>query len=221
MGSFWQRKYSDAEVVQAFRSAESDCRGENKRICKFWYNKCRDVFGKGTSNYGNLPEYHKDDLFQESLIILWSKIDNDQIFVKEGSVYYNGKNGVNEVYDLSGYFMRIVKNKFLELLRSNTLVLELDEGVIKDVEKSKMDIYYDEDPDTEKMNIITSCIMKMPRSCQDILTAIYFEHKSLMQVFEERAQNESYMGLKSRKSKCISRLRASVNESIERRRWQR
>lgn len=202
-----RKSYTDVQVVEAYQARD-------KRIQQFWYDKCRDQFGKGTSNYGGLTEYDRDDLFQDSFIILWEKMECRQIYVADGAVHVKSKKGDGAVPDLLGYFMRIVKNKYLEMFHSGKYVLPINEVVTPGNQDYFGELYWDEDTDVEKDRIVSQCLLSLPKSCLEILTKFYYEKKSLEQILAERSENTSYDGLKSRKSKCMTNLKKRIVESF-------
>ncbi len=202
-----RKSYTDVQVVEAYQARD-------KRIQQFWYDKCRDQFGKGTSNYGGLTEYDRDDLFQDSFIILWEKMECRQIYIADGVVHVKSKKGDSTVPDLLGYFMRIVKNKYLEMFHSGKYVLPINEVVTPANQDYFGELYWDEDTDVEKDRIVSQCLLSLPKSCLEILTKFYYEKKSLEQILAERSENTSYDGLKSRKSKCMTNLKKRITESF-------
>ncbi len=204
---FRQNVFSDIDIVCAYQVTD-------KRIQQFWYDKCKDQFGKGTSNYLYLTDYDKDDLFENSFIILWEKMETRQIYVADGNVHVISKKGDNILPDLIGYFMRIVKNKYLEMLRSGKFAVSINE-VITSSDKDIIDeLYWDEDPEVEKDRIVSKCLLSLPKSCVEILTKLLYENKTLEQILEERDENTSYDGLKTRKSKCMNNLKKKISESF-------
>lgn len=202
-----RKSYTDIQIVEAYQTGD-------KRIQQFWYDKCRSQFGKGTSNYGGLTEYDRDDLFQDSFIILWEKMESHQIYTRDGWIHVICRNGDGIISDMLGYFMRIVKNKYLEMLHSGKYAIPINEVVTSSNDDSFGEIYWDEDPDVEKDRIVSQCLLSLPKSCIEILTMFYYEKKSLEQILEERPENNSYDGLKSRKSKCMTNLRKRITESF-------
>lgn len=205
--NFKHKSYTDIQIVEAYHTG-------NKKIQQFWYDKCRSQFGKGTSNYGGLTDYDRDDLFQDSFIILWEKMESRQIYIMDGAIHVLSKKGDQEIPDMLGYFMRIVKNKYLEMFHSGKYVMPLNDVVISSDEDFFEELYWDEDPDVEKDRIVSQCLLSLPKSCLEILTMFYYEKKSLEQILEERHENSSYDGLKSRKSKCMTNLKKRISESF-------
>lgn len=204
---FRRRSYTDIQIVGAYQTGD-------KKIQQFWYDKCRSQFGKGTSNYGGLTDYDRDDLFQDSFIILWEKMESHQIYILDGTVHVTTKKGDSIIPDMLGYFMRIVKNKHLEMFHSGKYVIPINEVVASSNENFFEELYWDEDPDVEKDRIVSQSLLSLPKSCLEILTMFYYEKKSLEQILEERPENTSYDGLKSRKSKCMTNLKKRITESF-------
>lgn len=204
---FKHKSYTDIQIVESYQNGD-------KRAQQFWYDKCRSQFGIGTSNYLGLTDYMRDDLFQDSFIILWEKMESCQIYAEGGCIHVISKKGDGIIPDLLGYFMRIVKNKYLELYHSGKYVIPLNEVVTSSNEDFFEELYWDEDPDVEKDRIVSQCLLSLPKSCLEILTMFYYEKKSLEQILEERPENNSYDGLKSRKSKCMTNLKKRITESF-------
>lgn len=204
---FRRKSYTDIQIVEAYRTGD-------KKIQQFWYDKCRSQFGKGTSNYGGLTDYDRDDLFQDSFIILWEKMESRQIYLLDGIVHVTSKKGDSIIPDMLGYFMRIVKNKYLEMFHGGKYVIPINEVVTSSNDNFFEELYWDEDPDVEKDRIVSQCLLSLPKSCLEILTMFYYEKKSLEQILGERPENSSYDGLKSRKSKCMTNLKKRITESF-------
>ena len=204
---FRRKSYTDIQIVEAYQTGD-------KKIQQFWYNKCRSQFGKGTSNYGGLTDYDRDDLFQDSFIILWEKMESHQIYILDGTVHVATKKGDSIIPDMLGYFMRIVKNKYLEMFHSGKYVIPINEVVTSSNDDFFEVLYWDENPDVEKDRIVSQCLLSLPKSCLEILTMFYYEKKSLERILEERPENNSYDGLKSRKSKCMTNLKKRITESF-------
>lgn len=204
---FRRKSYTDIQIVEAYQTGD-------KKIQQFWYDKCRSQFGKGTSNYGGLTDYDRDDLFQDSFIILWEKMESHQIYILDGTVHVTTKKGDSIIPDMLGYFMRIVKNKYLEMFHSGKYVIPINEVVASSNENFFEELYWDENPDVEKDRIVSQSLLSLPKSCLEILTMFYYEKKSLEQILEERPENTSYDGLKSRKSKCMTNLKKRITESF-------
>ena len=66
----------------------------------------------------------------------------------------------------------------------------------------------------EKDRIVSQCLLALPKSCLEILTLFYYERKSLEEILAARPENNTYNGLKTRKSKCISNLKKHITKSF-------
>lgn len=213
--NFNNKQHSDAEIVEAYRSGE-------RRLQQWWYDKCRSQFDIGTSRYGGLSDADRDDLFQASFILLWNKMESGQIYTDDDDVTVRvlTMKGDFPVPDLMGYFMRIVKNKYLEKLREGKNMVPLNEVVTADSDEENDPralfnaLYWDTDPEVETERVIGQCLLSLPKSCIEILTLFYYEGKSLEQILSLRQENTSYDGLKTRKSKCMSNLKKRVAEKL-------
>lgn len=204
---FRHKSYTDIQIVEAYQNCD-------KKIQQFWYDTCRSQFRKGTSNYGGLTDYDRDDLFQDSFIILWEKMESHQIYIVDSTIHVTSKKGDRPVPDLLGYFMRIVKNKYLEMYHSGKYVIPLNDIILSSKDNFFEELYWNEDPEVEKDRIVSQCLLSLPKSCLEILTMFFYEKKSLEQILSERPENTSYDGLKSRKSKCMTNLKKRITESF-------
>lgn len=200
--------YTDAQVVLAYRNGI-------ERLMQYWYNHCAEAFRRGTAGYGGISYDEKDDLFQDAFVLLWEKIEAGQVYLDNGKVMARGRSGAAEVPDLTGYFMRIVKNKYMEMLRDGKHITPINEEVTADITEVLLDLYFDDDVEAQKDRIVSQCLLSLPKSCVEILTMFYYEHKSLEEILALRPENSSYDGLKSRKAKCMSNLKERITQTFK------
>ncbi len=192
------KKYSDIRCVEGIRDGCED-------IQKHLYLRCRSQFDLKTSRYEFIREAEKQDLFQDSFVILWEKIENQQIFVEDGKVYAWKRDGRSVVPDLIGYFMRIVKNLYHEMLREKGRILE----IIDELDDASV-LWWSDDNDIHRRMIITQAVLLLPPSCKEIVMMFYYQGLSLNEIVEEREENKSYDGVKNEKSKCLRNLRERI-----------
>ena len=206
--AFWKNKhkYTDTQIVEAYQKPDA-------KIQQSWFDSCRTQFLKGSSGYG-LTDYQRDDLFQESFILLWDKIKSRQIHVEGKCVFVISKKGDNPLPDLMGYFMRIVKNKYFELLRDGNIIRPSDAEPMPSEEELFDLLYWDEDAEVAKDRIVKQCLQTMPKSCREILIMFYYEKKSLEDILALRPEGSSYDALKTRKSKCMGTLKKKISDSF-------
>lgn len=179
------RQYSDAEVVEAYRSGD-------KKVQQYWYDKCRSHFFMRRAQYKGLGDYVCDELFQDSFILLWEKMEGGQVYLLDGTVHATSRKGDSEVPDLVKYFMGIVGNKYLELLHSGRFMAQYNERTGVSGEDFFEELYWDEDPEVEKDRIVSQCLLALPKSCLEILTLFYYERKSLEEILAARPENNTY-----------------------------
>lgn len=199
------RKYSDVEIVEAYQKGIV-------RIQEYWYARCRVQVWKGTSQYSGITDYDRHDIFQDSFIILWQKIESGQIYIESGGVYALGLTGKSAVPDLMGYFMKIVKNKYLEFISSSDRIPQREPLSEEETREIVDFLYWDQDSDVTYQRIVGQALLSMPASCVEILKKFYYENKNLREILAERPENTSYEGLKTRKSKCVAALKKKSHE---------
>ena len=193
------RKYSDRRCVEEVHSG-------NEEVQKRLYLQCRDRFDRQAANFEHLSEAERKDLFQDAFVLLWEKIADGQIFVNDGKVYATRRGGqATEVPDLGGYFLRIAKNLYHEVLRAKGKILliagELDDDSI---------LWWADDKDAMLKMIIKQSVMLLAPRCREILTMFYYHNMTLEQIQEERPESKTYNGVKSAKSKCMAALRTRI-----------
>lgn len=180
----------------------------DRAVMLSFYEKCRRQFFKGTANYKMAIE-DREDLFQDSYIVVWEKIENHQIYLDGPQVTALRANGERAaVPDLTGYFMAVVKNKYMELLRRNGNLSAYDPSA--DTADTMLSLVPDDNPEVMLERIVNHCLISLPASCQEILLKYYHEGFSLAEIAASREQTTSYDGLKTRKSKCMKFLRERV-----------
>ena len=193
------RKYSDCRCVEGILAGE----GEAQRQL---YRQCHNRFDRHAAHFKHLAEAERKDLFQDAFVILWEKIGNGQIFINDGKVYATRRGGeATEVPDLCGYFLRIAKNLYHEVLRAKGKILlivgELDDDSV---------LWWADDKDTMRKMIIKQSVMLLAPRCREILTMFYYHDMTLEEIQAERPESKSYNGVKSAKSKCMAILRTRI-----------
>lgn len=192
-------KYSDCRCVEGIMAGKEEAQ---KRL--YW--QCRDRFDRHAAHFGHLTETERKDLFQDAFVLLWEKIADGQIFVNDGKVYAARRGGqATEVPDLGGYFLRIAKNLYHEVLRAKGRILEIA-GELDDASV----LWWADDEDTMRKMIIKQSVMLLSPRCREILTMFYYHDMTLDEIQKERPESKTYNGVKSAKSKCMAILRARI-----------
>lgn len=205
----YAKTYSDVAYVEGIYRRDPVMERALHYHCKQYFDeKYRGVFFVG--------DEHKREIFHESFVTLWEKIEKRKIYVENGVL--KGKDGAPFNGKLTTYFMSIAKLKFMEWGRDHHIGQDSDDEEkkrkAKDAEIYK-EVLYDEDDNT-MFEIISDCISHMSTRCNQILTMFYYEEKTLDDIMVELRTFESKNALKTRKYKCMEELRKSA-KSIYRR----
>ena len=201
MLTLFKRNYTDTDYVNGMKSG-------NKKIQSHFYNQCRDYFNQTYSKLFFTDNEQKNDIFEDSFIILWQKIEHGDIIAKDGVVMT--KDGKQMKCNLTTFMMSIAWNKFREYARRHREKLfeemfsSAQQTIISFAEK------HDEDIESIKYEIISTCIAKMPKRCCQILTMFYYEGKKLDSIMVELETFTSKDALKTAKNKCFSTLKNNV-----------
>lgn len=203
------RKHTDAQIVEAFATADH-------LLMHQYYEACRSTVRRATSRYQGITDYERDELFQDSFIVLWEKIETRAIFTDRGHVFVRTRAGIAPLPDLTAYFIRIVRNKYLELMRRSSRTAALSDTLIADIEAHNLNepLWWDSDPDVMKERLMSEALRSLPRGCIDLLTKFYYDRMTLDQILAERPDGSSYDGLKTRKSKCLASLRRRMAKAL-------
>lgn len=193
------RKYSDCRCVEGVLAGKEEAQ---KRL----FRQCHDRFDRHAAHFEQLTETERKDLFQDAFVILWEKIGNGQIFINDGKVYATRRGGeATEVPDLCGYFLRIAKNLYHEVLRAKGKILE----IVSEIDDGSV-LWWADGEDTMRKMIIRQSVMLLAPRCREILTMFYYHDMTLEEILAERPESKSYNGVKSAKSKCMAILRARI-----------
>lgn len=129
------------------------------------------------------------DVFQESVIVLWMKVKQDSLAMAPES-------------GPGGFLFRVAKNKWLDVVRSaahkhmkvvhNDQVLERDNDVQDDVE--------------ERILRLRGIYEKLDDKCRAILDQYYFERKDLATIASGMGVEED--SIRTIKYRCMMKLRA-------------
>lgn len=200
------QKLSDVEIIIGLQN-------HNAHVEKLFFKTFYDYF---QIHFNRLffDKDSKSEIFQSSIIKLWTEIENRKIKVVDGKVFRNSNRyGLRPMTaSLTTFMMAFAKNEFRELLRDvgeDNLDILISTGTIKEIPGDT------EDEEENRMQIVDECILGMSPNCLEILTMFYYEKKSLDEILSIRGdQNTSKDGLKTAKNKCMNTLRRRVNERI-------
>ena len=198
--------YSDVAYVDGV------CRGDST-MERALYNHCKeylDVHFKGTFTFANMLTYDDlEDIFQESILILFDNIRYRIIYVEGDEI--KGKGGKPLSGKLTTYFMGIAKLKGMEWLRRNHTSATIDVNNLPDLVGYIFGDYQYDNDDEIKLTIIAECISRLPKGCNQILTMFYYYEKTLDDILLDLTTFKSKDALKTRKYKCTESLRGMAH----------
>lgn len=198
--SLFKKSYTDVQYV------EGVC-NHNPAMEKALYKHCKNYFNDTFSKHFFIDTSHKDEIFQESFIVLWEHIERRRIYVEDGML--KGADGKPFKSALTTYFFSIANNKYKEWSRGN-IAAGNDDTLTSMAEPQ------DETDDTlmyqDKMReIVADCIAIMSEQCRIILTLFYYEGQSLDEILQALPSYKDKNTLKTRKNKCLDKLRENAN----------
>lgn len=178
---------SQKALVNAIKSNDS------KALKSFYTSNYYKVENMVLKNSGNKD--HAKDIYQEAFITVWQNIKNDSFVPKNETA-------------LQGYLYQIAKNKWIDVVNSSrfkkTKLIE-NEYTLYDKNDNETD---DNDFFNEKLEQTMAVFKNMGNPCKKLLTAFYYEKKSLrniaseFQIEENTARNNKY--------RCMEKLRKLV-----------
>ena len=177
----------------------------------YYYEKYRGVF--------YATEEAVEEILQDSFIKLWENIECGKIYAEENVV--KGKDAKPLSGSIRSYFMGIAKLKYLEWLREHPFYADPETEIGKKVrtngfdEQEYINMLYGES-DNIQLELIADLISKMSERCYEILSKFYYENKDLDSILAEIPSIESKNALKTKKHKCMEKLREVANETYRR-----
>lgn len=181
---------------------------KDRKIQSELYAYCSDYFWANCQGLFFADDDTAMEIFQNTFITFWEKIEQRKIYVSEGRVM--GKDDEPLRSSILTYFIGIAKNKYKEWVKKNPSNV--------DIEASKQqyaDMLYDSE-ENKMLDIIADIISRMSERCSQILTKFYVEGKNLDTILMEIPTIESKNSLKTKKCKCTELLRESARDIYKR-----
>lgn len=206
------RTYSDAVYVEGVANRNPMMERELEKLCRIYFSEnSRGVFF--------CDDDMLMDIYQESFITLWQKIEMRKIYVQDGIL--KNINGEPFTSSLLTYFMSIAKLKNLEVSRNKEICKEIEDEQKHYINKLKnidfdLNEMLDDDQSNIMYEIIAECISVMSERCNQILTKFYYEEKSLDNILLEIPSFVSKNALKTHKYKCMETLRKNAHDRYRR-----
>ncbi len=207
MKLFKQKKLSDTEIILGLQC-------HNPKVEKYFFDMLYQYFNLHFTQFF-FDIDRKQEVFQITIIKLWTEIENKTIRIIDGKICRKQKHGLytEMTASLTTFMMTFAKIEFRELLRNindreSEDITCLSENCVNIIDETQDDI-------EDKIQIIDDCIMSMSPNCIEIITLFYYQKKSLDEIMELRGDhNASKDGLKTAKNKCMVTLRKRVEEQI-------
>jgi hypothetical protein len=200
-----KKKAWEAELVEGVYNHE-------KIACQELYDYCKQYFEQKFQGVFIVGDIGKREIFQNSFIRLWEKIESRKIFVEDGVL--KGKDSKPFTSLLTTYLMSIAKFNYLEFVRDHPHIEQYEDNMkVDDTEGydyGNMNMLYG-DKETIQLEIIADILSHMSPRCNEILVKFYYEEKKLETIMAEIQSISSKDALKTKKHKCIENLRASAN----------
>lgn len=206
-----KNKYTDVAIVEGIQLHKKD-------VEEWMYKHFRSYF---MSHFNDIffDEDRRQEIFHDSIIRLWTDIENGKITVEKGKLVRQQKDGTYGYMtcSLTTFLMAIAKNEYREIVR-NIKELSIPE-YFEDAMSGEANIPVEEDEDAVRARVVDECMKEISPRCIEILTLFYYEGKSLDEIMLYRQdKNLSKDGLKSAKHKCMVSLRKKVVEEFDRQR---
>lgn len=176
----------------------ADFKNIQQQDLEFLYSKFRNKCLSYLANKFNHSLEERKDIYHDALLAVYSNITNNKI--KD----WNGP--------IEGYLFGIVHNKSMEKVRLKEKKTKLNK------DQALIDLIFDKDipfakKNEYKLGKVAQCLEILKDPCKTLINLYYLEEKS----YDEICQIMNYANTdtaKSKKSKCMKRLRKLMKEHI-------
>lgn len=203
-----QQMEKEARLVAGMYDKDKKIQAEMYEYCsQYFWDRYRGVFFA--------DENAAKEIFQNSFIVLWEKIERRKIYVSDGRVI--GKNDEPFTASILSYFMDIARNKYWEWVRSHPRHGDPEMAAEKKVREEGADaeqciaILYDPIENT-MLDIISDVISHMSERCSQVLSKFYYEGKNLNTILAEIPTISNKNSLKNKKHECLASLRKTARD---------
>ncbi|MGN1214605.1 MAG: RNA polymerase sigma factor [Bacteroidaceae bacterium] len=211
--NFKSKTYCDAEVVAGLQA-------RNRNIEEWFYETSRRYFNK---NYNDVffDKDRKQEVFQESVVCLWTEIENRKITLDHDTVVRQQPNGEYEPMscNLMTFLLSIARNVYREIVRNIKEEYDADvyNNMTDDCQPANVVFNSSDEVAEGRARVVDEAIEALPPGCREILILFYYKGKSLDEIMKLRKdKNSSKNGLKSAKTKCLDTLKIRVEEQFRR-----
>lgn len=204
-------RWTDIDMVTAVQQ-------HNNVALERYYHDCKSYFNHHAAAVF-VSDANVDDVFQEALIHLWREIETRRIEITDGRVCRWTDGQLRPMTSsLLTFLMAIAKRKHWELVRrQQKLVLESDDSTLEALDSQRYSLPPDDADEKElRERIVADIVLQLTERCRNILTLFYYEHRTLDDILQLRPENQTKMGLKTSKYKCMQKLREKVRDCFAR-----
>ena len=182
-GDFFQ----DRQIIERIKSNDRKVLGE------IYMKYQKMIFHYIRQNGGS--ELDADDLLQETIIVLWQKVNSEQFQLTSR---------------LSTYLMAIAKNKWLaEMRKQRKTVSDHSDLQLSDHNPTSLETLIS----AEKIELVRRTLEMIPEICKKLLLLYYFEEKSMEEIARIlRFANTDVA--KSKKYQCKKSLEAILRQEL-------
>jgi RNA polymerase sigma factor (sigma-70 family) len=140
------------------------------------------------------------DVYQDAFIVVWNNV-KDKSFIP-----------LNETA-IQGYLYSIAKNKWTDVLRSKAFKKTKSLSYEEFTQVKDDDVVENQDLKNKKLKTTMLAFKNIGKPCKQLLSAFYFEKKSLREIAIELNIEESTA--RNKKYRCMEKLRAKAFASKE------
>lgn len=185
MGQAYKLEYQ-TQIINAIKSNDSLI------LKKFYVSNYPKIETLILKNSGSTE--HAKDIYQEAFITIWNHVKNDTFIPQNETA-------------LEGYLYRIAKNKWTDVLRSkafkNSKSLNIETLTAIGNDENETD-----DHESEKLKTTLEVFKNFGQPCKQLLSAFYFDKKSLRDIASELKIEETTA--RNKKYRCMEKLRSMV-----------
>ena len=177
-------------IIQQLRIKESDGDAWDMLYAKYQPT----VMGYLTKST-NLSDVDKQDIYQEAIIKLYEKLNDDSFTLTS---------------QLITYLIGVCNKRVLELQRKQKRRIFIEDYTDDYSSIDKSDTAYDDDLSNETETFVRELLSQLKDNCRNLLTAKYFLEKSYKEIVKELGIYANVDSAKNSKKKCIEKLKSII-----------
>ncbi len=177
--------FSDEVLLKGLKERRTDC---IRQLYREFFPIAKSIVERNSGNYEDA-----EDVFQDSIVVLYQKISNGTIEIK---------------CSLKTYFYSICRNIWRQRLDRKWRLVYHDDFVNEPQEDYEPEIFKVDEKKLERSRLFQMYFLTLPKDCQKVLT-LFMENVSLKEIARTMGfKDESYA--KTRKYLCKNMLRKRI-----------